>query len=617
MHTVCNVITNRRIYATIKYQPKNNKLSMTHSREIHTLHSSRYITCIIYVSLCIFATIDTGLFVYSSLSRSLLMEAGITLLDFVCVSFSILRRDSLPVSRYTIFVLTWAAYVMLHAIIVTPHEIYRTLYLSITLLMIPVINACIKTGLLSRRNIEDGLVLIAVIHIIFIVAQWLGVSDSGNVFFPVTGSNDDPTVTALYLAGVMPLLLVRFWNAERHYWYMLLVISALVCITTLHCRTAYIGLAVEAVVCLFMLYGDKLPKSASHPLRLCFVTVLVVVMAVAAGHRLYSMKKDSADGRLLIWRLSAEMIVDKPLGHGYGQFEKCYNLRQVDYFSQGGFTDAERRNADFVYMPYNDYLEHGVEGGAIGMMLLVVFYVVNVRKAWKDRKVREAAVLTAFAVMSLTNFVYTSIQPWLLVMCCSALIMSDDKEEMSQHNHIRTTRTVNALALTLLLIAAYPLVNMLRAQLALKSIDNAMEAEGGVDDSRFAAMERPVATSEAYWCLRAKNSMAQGNYADATAYIRNARQYSSAPELLYMEAGCQQETGNMEAGMCLIDTMSNMLPHMLRPKQILMRYNASLGNRDEALRHADDIISTGAKIDNGTAREIIKEAKQYKDMYGR
>lgn len=64
--------------------------------------------------------------------------------------------------------------------------------------------------------------------------------------------------------------------------------------------------------------------------------------------------------------------------------------------------------------------------------------------------------------------------------------------------------------------------------------------------------------------------------------------------------------------MRLMDTLSCMLPHVLRLKLILMRHNASQGKEEDALRYAGDIIATGAKYDTEEARMIIREAEKYK-----
>ena len=529
------------------------------------------------------------------------------ILGLVCVPGCIMAGKRVLASRYSFFILGWIIYVSLHALFTHPHEIYRALYLNVTLSLLLVLDAGQRTGLLAKKSMEDGLMLVAAIHIVFMAAQKLGMAESANVYFPVVGSNDNPTATALYFVGVMPILISRARQSGWHYTNVAFVFLVMVGILVLRCRTAYIGLCIEAAVYAAMCHRETLRKVAGrHPL----VVLAAAAVIAVAGIRMYYMKKDSADGRLLIWKLSAEMMADKPLGYGYGLFEKNYNLRQAEYFSRGGFSDTERRTADFVYMPYNDYMEQGIEGGVAGMFFLAAFYILYIGKAVRGGKAREAAIIAAFCVMSLTNFIYTSIQPWLLVMCCAAFVMAEDETEANPPQ--RRAYAEGVLVMALLLVAAYLTAGLTMAQLKLKGLDTRMENAANVPDRQFAAIEEPVATSEAYWRIRAKNSMTLCRHDNALAYIHKARQYSSSPELFWMEAECLRLNGHTEAAMRLTDTLSCMLPHVLGLKLILMRHNASQGKAEEALRYADDIIATGAKYDTEEARSIIQEAEEYR-----
>lgn len=179
------------------------------------------------------------------------------------------------------------------------------------------------------------------------------------------------------------------------------------------------------------------------------------------------------------------------------------------------------------------------------------------------------------------------------------------------------SKVLNTSTIVLFVVCALSVFCLTRAQLALKSIDTKIKMDGNVPNIHFEAIEKSIGTSEAYWRIRAKSNMSHGCYDNAMAYIRKARLYSSAPELLGMETECLRQTGQTDAGMQLIDTLSNMLPHVLRLKLILMRYNASCGKRAEALRYAADIISTDAKYDTSETRAIIQEARKYKQIYER
>ena len=62
-------------------------------------------------------------------------------------------------------------------------------------------------------------------------------------------------VTAMYLAGCVPLIVHRLRCPDRKVAYVLFLVLALFAVVLLRCRTAYIGLAVEAAV--FFLFSSK------------------------------------------------------------------------------------------------------------------------------------------------------------------------------------------------------------------------------------------------------------------------------------------------------------------------------------------------------------------------
>ena len=315
----------------------------------------RTVSVFIFYVICMVCTIDTHLFVYPSLSRSLLMETGILLLSLIATVHCLFGTDEMPTSSLLKFILGWIAYILFHGWSAPVLEEYRTGYLCITLFsVLPLAYLC-GHGLLTRKDIENGLLLIAVIHLIYIIGQIIGLTDSGNTFFSVTGANENPTVTAIYLVGCMPLAMKRVTMKNHSSLYITLSACLLVSVAILKCRTAYIGLFVEGGVWV-VVNVRRNPRNAIFKYRRIIIP-LALVLVLFASFQLYDMKRNSAAGRLLIWKISAEMIVEKPQGYGYGLFEKHYNLRQADYFRSIQASAQERQRADFTPMAYNDYLE--------------------------------------------------------------------------------------------------------------------------------------------------------------------------------------------------------------------------------------------------------------------
>lgn len=565
------------------------------------------VTITTFLLIFVSATVDTHLFVYSSLSRSLISESLILLLTTIALICCIVKKRKFINSKGTWFVLTWIAYIIIHYVSVSPHEQYRTMYLIVSLLFIPAVSVVLHCRLINRTQCENILLLIAIIQIIFVLAQWAGLIASENTYFTLTGSNENPTVTSLYLVGCVPIIAARLYRDGYRVLHFSILLLCLITIGALRCRTAYIGLSVELLVATIMLFKRHnigMPKSYKLP----FLFVLLLTVS-AVGFKLYDMKRDSADGRVLIWKLSSKMIMEKPQGYGYGLFEKYYNLCQSDYFAQGNGTDKEKALADFVFMPYNDFLEHGVEGGVAGMAFLVAFYFIIINNAKREHDVVCLSCFIAFALMSLTNFIYSSIQPWLLLMLFASFSISDNSEIESK---TLILSIIPLLLITGLLLVCTPvLFRMTKGQISLFKFKERIEERSPVSDEEFAAIRNSIGTSEAYWTLRAYNCFLYERYSEAAINIQESLNYSSSPQNMEKMYQANLFSGNEENCVVYLDKLRNMIPKLLRPKLMLMQYYDSHGNIEKATCLAKEIVDCHSKIDNEKSRRIHSIADNY------
>ena len=148
----------------------------------------------------------------------------------------------------------------------------------------------------------------------------------------------------------------------------------------------------------------SLPTKINGILQMGFIVFLF-------GFAAYLSKRESAEGRLLIWRLSATIIKDNPLtGVGFNRFEAVYNLYQSDYFK----THNDPKSAwlaDNVLVAYNDFLHFTVELGLF--FLLPIFYLLAeiVKKfSWilktdlKDISIKNASFIGLATIVFLQMF---------------------------------------------------------------------------------------------------------------------------------------------------------------------------------------------------------------------
>ena len=105
------------------------------------------------------------------------------------------------------------------------------------------------------------------------------------------------------------------------------------------------------------------------PPRVILVTV-VMLSITTAGLGLYVMKKSSADGRILIWQVTSQLIKQSPVtGHGSGSFNALYMNEQANWFESGKGTEAQAMVAGSPDAPFNESLKLWLEKGLIAILL--------------------------------------------------------------------------------------------------------------------------------------------------------------------------------------------------------------------------------------------------------
>lgn len=222
--------------------------------------------------------------------------------------------------------------------------------------------------LLKKKVILYGIVISGMVQSLIAISQKLWFIESNHRLFDVTGSFGNPGQLGGYLAicFVVSVCLIR-----RHKrWHQILFSFSTIIIGAglllSDSRASWLGalFGVGMLALKTILLWIKKYKVSS----LEFAAIIVVIGSIF----LYQYRPGSADSRLLIWRVSANMVADKPIvGHGINSFGEKYMLYQADYFK----TDTNRRfimSADNTAYPYNEFIHITIEQGIIGLILLLL-----------------------------------------------------------------------------------------------------------------------------------------------------------------------------------------------------------------------------------------------------
>ena len=236
-----------------------------------------------------------------------------------------------------------------------------------------------------------------------------------------------------------------------------------------------------------------------------------------------------------------------------------------------------------------------VEGGIIGMAFYTGFFLLTALSAHKRHDGEALAVTAAFAAMALFNFVYTAIQPWLLLLCYGARTAAGSTEHASRPSTTPLATATTCLCLTFALLLLWHEAHRTTAQARLTKPYTTLANGNAVDTAHMESIGNGIGTSEAYFKSMALANMRAGRHDKAIGCIDRAMGYTSAPELFYMKSSCLMKMGKPKEAATCMTTVNNMTPRSLRPKRWLMRYYFHSRQEAKALAMAKEILDTPIK----------------------
>ncbi len=266
------------------------------------------------------------------------------------------------------------------------------------------------------RYFAAAIAIVALFQALYGIAQYGGLLSSGSVSsFSVVGNFENPAGYASMLAFSLPFVFY-FLNASgrsiEKYIAGGIYVAVLAAIVLSGSRAGIIAAVIISLLYILNRNKSLLLKTALWKK----VAVLFLISVVLSG--LYWVKKDSADGRMLIWRCTWDMIKEKPLfGHGYKSFEAEYMLYQARYFEQ--HPDSEFVPlADNVKHPFNECLLLIAEFGLVASLFLALVFAGVIRRYWRhpgDEQLILMMVLAATFVFSCFSYPFQYPFTWLIV----------------------------------------------------------------------------------------------------------------------------------------------------------------------------------------------------------
>ena len=221
-----------------------------------------------------------------------------------------------------------------------------------------------------KKLVVWSLIAAGALEAVWGLLQVYGYEPSNHSLYALTGSFYNPGPYSGFLAMCLPLALHEWLEGKRIGKHVALValVLMLVVLPSGMSRSAWLAALVASGYVLGMHYREKVCRYWKY---FCVGGLLLVVLAVGAYH----WKKDSADGRLLMWKVATQAVLDQPWqGVGWEYVAGAYGDAQERYFASGAASEQEAHVAGAPEYVFNEYLQVAMAWGVpalCGILLLV------------------------------------------------------------------------------------------------------------------------------------------------------------------------------------------------------------------------------------------------------
>lgn len=310
--------------------------------------------------------------------------------------------DLLALSMFLVFVVTWnnnpthAAFYKMYDI-----SLYVVAYSLLRMF-------ALWNMRLLGRIVSIAIALAALWQITYALLQMLGVYESHNYLYSMTGSFNNPGPFGGFLAVCASILIpccIKEENRLLKILYALSAVLSLIVMPATLSRTSLLAFGVSMLV-----YGISHKRIRRQFKRYWMAIVLIISVAATTA---YLYKKDSADGRAYINKISLSAIQSNGIkGSGLANYASSYGKAQTEYFAphiedilQAKETvkiERERMIADCPAYAFNEYLELGVECGVVGLIIYLLLISVSITTLYREQSVwcYGLIALSIFALFS-------------------------------------------------------------------------------------------------------------------------------------------------------------------------------------------------------------------------
>lgn len=491
---------------------------------------------------------------------------------------------------------------------------------------------------LSLSIIVSGLV-----QALYGIFQFLGYYSSNHTGFRMTGSFFNPGPYAGFLVTVWIIALgfylfrdeikkqilskinseELFVNYLFEYIPLLGIVVIALVLPVLESRASWVAALLSSTILLEFRYCylRKLFKKTTIKSKKAIVILLITGILATIFFKLYDYKKDSSDGRMLIWKVSTGIITDNPFfGVGFDRFATEYMNYQARYFSAAVETNKEVLGDNTNYA-FNEGLQFLIENGIVGFLFLIPIIIILWRiKA--DKKTEIPVLIAKMGILSIATFACFSYSMQILpikLMLFFFLALLSNSTGNSFRFKIIEFRAFKRIYKNICLLFACFLVyqgilyakklneNFLLWGAALQSYQFGDYKQASLEYERA----YPMLNKNGEFLMNYGKTLAMnGDYYNAILILGEAKQYLNNTVIAIALGDSYKKTHQYEKAESAYIQASNMIPARFYALYLLANLYDESGQQYKAFVLARKILDKNIKVPSKAIEEIRSEMEK-------
>ena len=439
-------------------------------------------------------------------------------------------------------------------------------------------------------------------------------------YYTVCGTFENPAPYSILIVLILPLaldyaLFVRLRHGQRltnmlfylsAFYLLFSVVILVMCVS----RAAWVA----SVISLMSMVWLRMKCSV---VKQCFVLLAVIILSAPFLYGMYALKKDSADGRLLIWKISYPVAKQQVFsGVGIGGFPYVYGEAQEAYFRDKKGTQDEEMLAGAPDCAYNEYLQIWIELGLPGVLSCLCLIVYVYIRLLRYRNVEIIGLCgTMVSLMAVSFFSYPLrcfatclLSLFILLWAAWMPMMLDEKKR---------NRKLGMMFGLLLLVGVEAMVcvrfnKSYRTWTAVKRWDMVRpyfdrEKYEGIENcyrALYPDLKKDAGFLFEYGMCLSYN----GHYEESNIILNEGAKRSSDPMFFNLMGKNFQALGRVEEAEEMFYKAYYRVPHRIYPLYLLMGLYEKEGRDLEMLEKAHQIVGKKEKVPSSLTGYLKKEA---------